>query len=199
MCWLLPGSFEPPPLHPPPSPPTAQPHPLPPPIVLPGSASHKLRLFASRTVGRLATTKQSCSTACPTASTTSEPCRLAAGCVRIPQKMPPSPRRHSGHCTCAQGAVSTKRRKRYDSSVASKTGNRDGLGGGSKARLCVFYFVGGGEVCTRPWGSALLACGGAYWPLAFKPSAMTSRHPHYCGHPPAFPPGRHRLGGGGLS
>ena len=42
---------------------------------------------------------------------------------------------------------------------------------------------GGGGVGTRPWWLALLACGGAYWPLAFEPSAMTSRHPHYCGHP----------------
>ena len=36
---------------------------------------------------------------------------------------------------------------------------------------------------TRPWWLALLARGGAYWPLALEPSAMTSRHPHYCGHP----------------
>ena len=36
---------------------------------------------------------------------------------------------------------------------------------------------------TRPRWLALLACGGAYWPLAFEPSAMTSRHPYYCGHP----------------
>ena len=36
---------------------------------------------------------------------------------------------------------------------------------------------------TRPWWLALLACGGAYWPLAFEPSAMKSRHPYYCGHP----------------
>ena len=36
---------------------------------------------------------------------------------------------------------------------------------------------------TRPWWWALLACGGAYWPLALEPSAMTRRHPHYCGHP----------------
>ena len=28
-----------------------------------------------------------------------------------------------------------------------------------------------------------LACGDAYWPLALEPSAMTSRHPYYCGHP----------------
>ena len=41
----------------------------------------------------------------------------------------------------------------------------------------------GGGFGTRPWWLALLACGGAHWPLAFKPSAMTSRHPHYCGHP----------------
>ena len=50
---------------------------------------------------------------------------------------------------------------------------------------------GGGGVGTRPWWLALLACGGAYWPLAFEPSAMTSRdphccgYPHCCGHPPA--------------
>ena len=36
---------------------------------------------------------------------------------------------------------------------------------------------------TRPWWLALLACGGAYWPLALEPSAMTSGHPHYCGQP----------------
>ena len=35
---------------------------------------------------------------------------------------------------------------------------------------------GGGGFGTRPWWLALLACGGAYWPLAFEPSAMTSRH-----------------------
>ena len=33
---------------------------------------------------------------------------------------------------------------------------------------------GGGGVGTRPWWLALLACGGAYWPLTFEPSAMTS-------------------------
>ena len=42
---------------------------------------------------------------------------------------------------------------------------------------------GGGGVGTRPWWLALLACGGAYWPLALEPSAMTSRHPYHCGHP----------------
>ena len=42
---------------------------------------------------------------------------------------------------------------------------------------------GGGGVGTRPWWLALLACGSAYWPLAFEPSAMTSRHPYYCRHP----------------
>ena len=42
---------------------------------------------------------------------------------------------------------------------------------------------GDGGFGTRPWWLALLACGGAYWPLAFEPSAMTSRHPYYCGHP----------------
>ena len=40
---------------------------------------------------------------------------------------------------------------------------------------------GGGGFGTRPWWLALLACGGAYWPLAFEPSAMTSRHPYYWG------------------
>ena len=48
----------------------------------------------------------------------------------------------------------------------------------------------------------LLACGGAHWPLALEPSAMTSRHPHYCGHrhcrghppPPSYLP---KLAGGG--
>ena len=46
--------------------------------------------------------------------------------------------------------------------------------------LCVGR--GGGGFGTRPWWLALLACGGAYWPLAFEPSAMTSTHPYYCGH-----------------
>ena len=32
--------------------------------------------------------------------------------------------------------------------------------------------VQGGGVGTRPWWLALLACGGAYWPLAFEPSAI---------------------------
>ena len=41
---------------------------------------------------------------------------------------------------------------------------------------------GGVGVGTRPWWLALLACGGAYWPLTLEPSAMTSRHPYYCGH-----------------
>ena len=35
--------------------------------------------------------------------------------------------------------------------------------------------LGGGGVGTRPWWLALLACGGAYWPLTLEPSAMTSR------------------------
>ena len=50
---------------------------------------------------------------------------------------------------------------------------------------------GGGGFGTRPWWLALLACGGAYWPLALEPSAMTSRPPHCRGHPPAW------AGGGG--
>ena len=41
----------------------------------------------------------------------------------------------------------------------------------------------GGGFGTRPWWLALLACGGACWPLALEPSAMTSRHPYFCGHP----------------
>ena len=48
---------------------------------------------------------------------------------------------------------------------------------------------GGGGVGTRPWWLALLACGGAYWPPAFEPSAMTSRycgHPHCRGHPTSW-------------
>ena len=43
------------------------------------------------------------------------------------------------------------------------------------------------------WWLALLACGGAYWPLAFESSAMTSRHPYYCGHPPAWGGGESRM------
>ena len=71
--------------------------------------------------------------------------------------------------------------------------------GGSAAvpRQCAMCAVAGpvgegrgGGVGTRPWWLALLACGGAYWPLAFEPSAMTSGHPYYCGHP-------HCRGGGG--
>ena len=57
---------------------------------------------------------------------------------------------------------------------------------------------GGEGVGTRPWWLALLACGGAYWPLALEPSAMTSRHPYYCGHPhchghPPAPGGESRM------
>ena len=36
------------------------------------------------------------------------------------------------------------------------------------------WLGGGGGVGTRPWWSVLLACGGAYWPLALEPSAMTT-------------------------
>ena len=39
----------------------------------------------------------------------------------------------------------------------------------------VTVLEGGGGVGTRPWWLALLACGGAYWPLALEPSAMTIR------------------------
>ena len=58
-----------------------------------------------------------------------------------------------------------------------------------KERRCMMHTErageGGGGGGTRPWWLALLACGGTYWPLALAPSAMTSRHPYYCGHPPA--------------
>ena len=46
---------------------------------------------------------------------------------------------------------------------------------------------------TRPWWLALLPCGGAYWPLALEPSAMTRRPLHYCGHPPALGGGDSRM------
>ena len=52
-----------------------------------------------------------------------------------------------------------------------------------KSRQATRQQGGGGGDGTRPWWLALLACGGAYWPLAFEPSAMPSRDPHYCGHP----------------
>ena len=58
-----------------------------------------------------------------------------------------------------------------------------GMGGTSCPRAPRQGRVRGGGFGTRPWWLALLACGGAYWPLAFEPSAMTSRHPYYCGHP----------------
>ena len=47
--------------------------------------------------------------------------------------------------------------------------------GGSKPPHCVGLWGWGGGVGTRPGWLALLACGGAYWPLGFEPSAMTSR------------------------
>ena len=50
-------------------------------------------------------------------------------------------------------------------------------------RLFALQFTPQGGSGTRPWWLALLACGGAYWPLALEPSAKRSRHPHYCGHP----------------
>ena len=46
---------------------------------------------------------------------------------------------------------------------------------------------GGGVLGGGGWHKALVvgsvSLRGAYWPLAFQPSAMTSRHPYYCGHP----------------
>ena len=68
----------------------------------------------------------------------------------------------------------------------------------------VYILLGGGGVGTRPTWLALLACGGAYWPLTLEPSAMKSRHPyfcghlHCCGHPPAWVGGGGCGGGGGL-
>ena len=49
-----------------------------------------------------------------------------------------------------------------------------GVGGSARGGGAGGCGGGGGEgVGTRPWWLALLACGGAYWPLAFVPSAMT--------------------------
>ena len=45
---------------------------------------------------------------------------------------------------------------------------------------------GGGGLAQGLWWLALLACGGAYWPVALEPSAMTSRPPYYCGHPHCY-------------
>ena len=39
--------------------------------------------------------------------------------------------------------------------------------------IAPFGHFGLGGFGTRPWWLALLACGGAYWPLALEPSAMT--------------------------
>ena len=64
-------------------------------------------------------------------------------------------------------------------------------GRGISRRFARWPRLGGWGVGTRPWWLALLACGGAYWPLALEPSAMASRHLHCRGHPPAW-------GGGGL-
>ena len=60
-----------------------------------------------------------------------------------------------------------------------------GWNGGKMGEMVKWGGMGGngGGVGTRPWWLALLACGGAFWPLALEPSAMTSRLPHYCGHP----------------
>ena len=55
--------------------------------------------------------------------------------------------------------------------------------------LCRFVAAQGGGGLG---GWLCWACGGAYWPLALEPSAMTSRHPHCRGHPPASG------GGGGI-
>ena len=57
------------------------------------------------------------------------------------------------------------------------------LGGRRVRRSAAGLPGGGGGVGTRPWWLALFACGGANWPLTLEPSAMTSRHPYYCGHP----------------
>ena len=58
---------------------------------------------------------------------------LWKGCV---QTAPEPPRRDSGYCTCAHEAVSTKRRKKFGSSVAYKGGEAftsAGGGGGNRA------------------------------------------------------------------
>ena len=55
---------------------------------------------------------------------------------------------------CGTGPITTQKQFPLpDASVASAPSR---TGGG-----------GGGGVGTRPWWLALLACGGAYWPLAF--------------------------------
>ena len=57
-----------------------------------------------------------------------------------------------------------------------------GGGGGLRGRYSpLAQSLKGGRFGTRPWWLAPLACGGAYWPLALEPSAMTSRHPYSCG------------------
>ena len=52
-------------------------------------------------------------------------------------------------------------------------GRKSNLHSGPKQAIA--YGPGGGGVGTRTWWLALLACGGAYWPLALEPSAMTIR------------------------
>ena len=70
--------------------------------------------------------------------------------------------------------------RKEDAGGPRRTGGRPRLSGG----FCLYGVGGwGGGVGTRPRWLALLACGGAYWPLTLEPSAMPSRHPHYCGHP----------------
>ena len=73
----------------------------------------------------------------------------------------------------------------YGADDAKKKSKKTG-GGEKNFPYQVGFFFGG----TPPRGVGLaqrlggwLACGRAYWPLAFQPSAMTSRHPYYCGHP----------------
>ena len=71
----------------------------------------------------------------------------------------------------------------FPKAVAVQQGGRGGGMGGGGSEFHLSAARGGGGVGTRPWWLALLACGGAYWPLALEPSAMTRRHPHYCRHP----------------
>ena len=66
-----------------------------------------------------------------------------------------------------------------------------GGGGGALAQGLGGWAWGGGGG-TRPRWLALLACGGAYWPLALEPSAMPSRHLYCRGHPPV-PGGESRM------
>ena len=57
------------------------------------------------------------------------------------------------------------------------SGGRESVSVGFSGRVNLAFWGGGLAPGLGGW-----LCGGAYWPLALEPSAMTSRHPHYCGH-----------------